>query len=73
MVKLTEVEDEHFREEQQGPPPTKGDHTLAGADDEEDDDFTDTGMSCPSHYPLTPSYLIFPLLHRSTTSPLPTL
>jgi hypothetical protein len=44
MVKLTEVEDEHFREEQQGPPPTKGDHTLVGADDEEDDDFTDTGI-----------------------------
>jgi hypothetical protein len=50
MVKLTEVEDEHFREEQQGPPPKKGDPTLAGAEDEDDDDYTDTGMTYHFHF-----------------------
>ena len=38
MVKLTEVEDEHFREK---PTASKQDTLLASDDD--DDDFTDTG------------------------------
>lgn len=38
MVKLTEVEDEHFKEK---PTPAKDDTLLASDDD--DDDFTDTG------------------------------
>lgn len=42
MVKLTEVEDEHFTSEK--PTPTHKD-TLLTSDNEEDDDFTDTGMS----------------------------
>jgi hypothetical protein len=40
MVKLTEVEDEHFTNDK--PVPSKRD-TLLASDDEEDD-FTDTGM-----------------------------
>jgi import receptor subunit TOM22 len=40
MVRLTEVEDEHFKEK---PSATKNDVLLATTDDE-DDDFTDTGM-----------------------------
>lgn len=43
MVKLTEVEDEHFTNEK--PVPSKRD-TLLASDDEEDD-FTDTGMKKP--------------------------
>lgn len=39
MVKLTEVEDEHFNKEK--PTPSKNDILLASED--EDDDFTDTG------------------------------
>jgi hypothetical protein len=39
MVKLTEVEDEHFAEK---PATTKGDALLAGDDD---DDYTDTGTA----------------------------
>ena len=39
MVKLTEVEDEHFTTEK--PTPAKNDTLLASED--EDDDFTDTG------------------------------
>lgn len=39
MVKLTEVEDEHFSQEK--PEPTK-DNVLLASDDE-DEDFTDTG------------------------------
>lgn len=38
MVKLTEVEDEHFKEK---PAPSKNDVLLAS--DDEEDDFTDTG------------------------------
>ena len=45
MVKLTEVEDEHFTTEK--PIPTK--EALLVSDNEDDEDFTDTGM--PSHYP----------------------
>ena len=40
MVKLTEVEDEHFSEK---PATTKDDALLANDDD--DDDYTDTGTS----------------------------
>lgn len=40
MVKLTEVEDEHFTTEK--PTPTHKD-TLLTSDNEDDDDFTDTG------------------------------
>lgn len=40
MVKLTEVEDEHFAEK----PSTTKDNTLL-ADDDNDDDYTDTGMA----------------------------
>jgi len=40
MVKLTEVEDEHFAEK---PATTKDDALLANDDD--DDDYTDTGTS----------------------------
>ena len=39
MVKLTEVEDEHFA--QKKPQPSKNDTLLAS--DDEDEDFTDTG------------------------------
>jgi import receptor subunit TOM22 len=39
MVKLTEVEDEHFSNEK--PIPSKRDTLLVS--DDEDDDFTDTG------------------------------
>lgn len=39
MVKLTEVEDEHFKEK---PTSTKSDALLLSED--EDDDYTDTGM-----------------------------
>lgn len=39
MVKLTEVEDEHFAEK---PTPSKDD-TLLASEDEDDEDFTDTG------------------------------
>jgi import receptor subunit TOM22 len=39
MVKLTEVEDEHFKHEKQAP--TK-DNVLLATDDE-DEDYTDTG------------------------------
>jgi hypothetical protein len=42
MVKLTEVEDEHFKEK---PAPTKDDVLLAS--DDEDEDFTDTGECWP--------------------------
>jgi import receptor subunit TOM22 len=38
MVKLTEVEDEHFSEK---PTATKNDALLVGSDDE--DDYSDTG------------------------------
>lgn len=38
MVKLTEVEDEHFKEK---PVPTKDNSLLAS--DDEDEDYTDTG------------------------------
>lgn len=41
MVKLTEVEDEHFTSEK--PVPTNKDALLA-SDNEDDDDYTDTGM-----------------------------
>jgi import receptor subunit TOM22 len=44
MVRLTEVEDEHFKEK---PSATKNDVLLATSDDE-DDDFTDTGMPVSS-------------------------
>lgn len=40
MVKLTEVEDEHFTSEK--PIPTNKDALLM-SDNEDDDDFTDTG------------------------------
>ena len=40
MVKLTEVEDEHFTHEK--PVPSKDDILLAEEDD--DDEYTDTGM-----------------------------
>jgi import receptor subunit TOM22 len=40
MVKLTEVEDEHFLEK---PATTKDDALLA--DDDDDDEYTDTGTS----------------------------
>ncbi|GES59102.1 mitochondrial import receptor subunit tom22 [Aspergillus terreus] len=39
MVKLTEVEDEHFTQEK--PQPTKN-NVLLASDDEEEDDYTDT-------------------------------
>ena len=39
MVKLTEVEDEHFSQEK--PMPTRDDILLAT--DDEDEDYTDTG------------------------------
>ena len=42
MVKLTEVEDEHFAEK---PRPAKNNALLA---DEDDDEYTDTGMKPPS-------------------------
>ena len=41
MVKLTEVEDEHFAEK----PATTKDDALLANDDDDDDDYTDTGMS----------------------------
>jgi hypothetical protein len=41
MVKLTEVEDEHFTSEK--PTPTQKDSLITS--DNEEDDFTDTGMS----------------------------
>lgn len=44
MVKLTEVEDEHFTTEK--PIPTK--EALLVSDNEDDEDFTDTGI--PLHY-----------------------
>lgn len=47
MVKLTEVEDEHFTHEK--PVPSKDDILLAGEDD--DDEYTDTGS--------VPYYAIF--------------
>ncbi|EED14908.1 mitochondrial import receptor subunit tom22 [Talaromyces stipitatus ATCC 10500] len=52
MVKLTEVEDEHFTTEK--PIPTSKD-TLLMSDNEEDDDFTDTEseISVDSTYDLT--------------------
>lgn len=40
MVKLTEVEDEHFSQEK--PMPSKH-NVLLTSDDEEEDDYTDTG------------------------------
>ncbi|PYI19410.1 mitochondrial import translocase, subunit Tom22 [Aspergillus violaceofuscus CBS 115571] len=40
MVKLTEVEDEHFAQEK--PQPSKHNVLLASDDEEEDDDYTDT-------------------------------
>lgn len=43
MVKLTEVEDEHFAQEK--PQPSKHNVLLASDDEEEDDDYTDTGTS----------------------------
>lgn len=43
MVKLTEVEDEHFSEK---PIPTKH-NVLLASDDEDDDDYTDTGKNDP--------------------------
>lgn len=43
MVKLTEVEDEHF---QQKPTATKDDALLVSDDD--DDDYTDTGNYIPA-------------------------
>lgn len=42
MVKLTEVEDEHFVEK----PETSKDNTLLM--DDEDEDYTDTGTSAPA-------------------------
>lgn len=55
MVKLTEVEDEHFTEK----PKTTTDGALLADDD---DEYTDTGMSRPpldpyshSHNPKTPN------------------
>jgi hypothetical protein len=41
MVKLTEVEDEHFAEK----PATTKDDALLANDDDDDDDYTDTGTS----------------------------
>jgi import receptor subunit TOM22 len=41
MVKLTEVEDEHFTTDK----PTSSKHDTLLASDEEDDDFTDTGKA----------------------------
>jgi import receptor subunit TOM22 len=41
MVKLTEVEDEHFAEEK----PQASKHNVLLASDDEDDDYTDTGQS----------------------------
>jgi hypothetical protein len=46
MVKLTEVEDEHFKEK---PVPTKNEVLLAS--DDEDDDFTDTGEWMAPFFP----------------------
>lgn len=53
MVKLTEVEDEHFTTEK--PTPTHKDALLT-SDNEEDDDFTDTGKSS-----FPPDLLLFEL------------
>lgn len=44
MVKLTEVEDEHFQEK---PSTSKDDALLVS--DEEDDDYTDTGNYSPDN------------------------
>ena len=44
MVKLTEVEDEHFAEK---PASTKDNSLLA---DDDDDDYTDTGINSPSRF-----------------------
>jgi hypothetical protein len=41
MVKLTEVEDEHFAQEK----PQASKHNVLLASDDEDDDYTDTGQS----------------------------
>jgi import receptor subunit TOM22 len=46
MVKLTEVEDEHFTTEK--PIPTK--EALLVSDNEDDEDFTDTGTSHKHSY-----------------------
>lgn len=48
MVKLTEVEDEHFKEK---PTSTKSDALLLS--DDEDEDYTDTGMLFSSFIPLS--------------------
>lgn len=48
MVKLTEVEDEHFKEK---PTSTKSDALLLS--DDEDEDYTDTGMFLSSFVPLS--------------------
>jgi hypothetical protein len=49
MVKLKEVEDEHFAEK---PVTTKGD-TLLESEGEDDDDYTDTGMPLDFIHPHT--------------------
>lgn len=48
MVKLTEVEDEHFKEK---PTSTKSDALLLSDDD--DEDYTDTGMHSTSFMPIS--------------------
>lgn len=52
MVKLTEVEDEHFTTEK--PVPTNKESLLVSDNEEEDDDYTDTGMHIPVHSDLSP-------------------
>jgi import receptor subunit TOM22 len=54
MVKLTEVEDEHFAQEK--PQPSK--HNVLLASDDEDDDYTDTGTSLPPTY-LPTTFILF--------------
>jgi import receptor subunit TOM22 len=56
MVKLTEVEDEHFKDK---PIPSKNDALLVT---EEDDDFTDTGICNSFLSPQLSTYSLF--FHR---------
>lgn len=50
MVKLTEVEDEHFTTEK--PIPSKDALLVSDNEEEDDDDYTDTGMFATLPEPL---------------------